>query len=211
MTLEPPRKFTFDTVFDGGRVIQAPRPKRNFTMEDLDAARAQGFAEGQRSVVAASEAALAASVQDVAHALQQAIGALTSLAHEHRVASAELSMACARRIANAALDKFPNAPAEAALAALASELAVEPRLIVRATAEEAERLADILTHAAESAGLSCQIVVRADPSLPRAAFGFDWGDGRAQFDPARAEVMVAQALFTALAAEGLHAEPLVME
>ncbi len=211
MTQDTPRKFTFDTVFDGGRVIAAPRAKRHFTPEDLDAARAQGFAEGQRSVVAASEAALAHSVQDVAHALQQAVGALTGLVHQHRVASAELSMACARRIANAALDRFPNAPAEAALAALASELAVEPRLTVRANADEAERLGDILTHAAESAGLACQIVVRADPSLSRAAFGFDWGDGRAQFDPARAEVMVAQALFTALAAEGLHAEPLVLE
>ena len=211
MTAQPPRKFTFDTVFEGGRVIEAPRAKRHFTAEDVEAARAQGFAEGERSAVARSEGAMAGSLGEVAQALHQAMGALAALVHEHRVASADLAMACARRIADAALARFPQAPAEAALAALVAELAVEPRLLVRAHGEEAERMADVLTGAAEQMGLTCQIVVRADPTLARAAFTFDWGDGRASFDPARAEAAVAEALSTALAAEGLHAEPIVLE
>ena len=45
--------------------------------------------------------------------------------------------------------------------------------------------------------------------LTLAAFVLDWGDGRADFDPAAAADRVAQALHTALAAEGLHAEPLI--
>ena len=40
----------------------------------------------------------------------------------------------------------------------------------------------------------------------RAAFLFDWGEGRAAFDPAAAAGRVAAALEAALAAEGLHAE-----
>jgi flagellar assembly protein FliH len=50
-------------------------------------------------------------------------------------------------------------------------------------------------------------VVKTDPALPRAAFTFDWGDGRAAFDPQAAAARVAAALETALAAEGLHADP----
>ncbi len=211
MTQPVPRKFTFDTVFEGGRVIEAPRAKRHYSIEDVEAARAQGFAEGEASAVARSEAAMATSLGDVAHTLNLTVGALSRLVHEHRVACADLAMACARRIADAALTRFPQAPAEAALAALVAELAVEPRVLVRAHPEEAERMADTLTAAAEQMGLTCQIVVRADPSLARAAFGFDWGDGRASFDPARAEAAVAEALSTALAAEGLHAEPIVLE
>jgi flagellar assembly protein FliH len=43
--------------------------------------------------------------------------------------------------------------------------------------------------------------------MPKAAFVFDWGDGRAAFDPVAASERVGEALAAALAAEGLHAEP----
>ena len=59
-----------------------------------------------------------------------------------------------------------------------------------------------------SAGYPGQIVVRADPALPAAAFVLDWGDGSAAFDPEESAARVAQALDEALAAEGFHAESL---
>lgn len=211
MTDQAPRKFMFDTVFDHGKVIEAPRPRRAFTVEEVEAARAEAYAQGERSATVQVEQQVAASLADIAQTVRQAVGALAHLAHEHRTASAELALACARRIADAALDQFPNAPAEAALAALAGELTAEPRLMVRASPEEADRLREVLSAAADHIGLTGQIVVRVDPALPRAAFTFDWGDGRARFDPAQAEAAVAQALSTALAAEGLHGEPIVLD
>ncbi len=57
-------------------------------------------------------------------------------------------------------------------------------------------------------GYSGQIIARAEPTLPPAAFVLDWGDGSASFDPAEAARRVAEALEGALAAEGLHAEAL---
>ena len=45
--------------------------------------------------------------------------------------------------------------------------------------------------------------------MPRAAFTLDFGDVSAAYDPDAATARVAQALEAALAAEGLHAEPLV--
>ena len=64
-----------------------------------------------------------------------------------------------------------------------------------------------LAEAAERAGFAGQIVLKAEPGRARAAFVFDWGEGRAAFDPeAAAAERVATALEAALAAEGLHAE-----
>jgi len=211
MTKDAPTKFLFETVFDNGAVVPASRAKRHYTAEDVEQARIDGRADGERSAVALAEAAMVAALADIGGSVRQAMGVLVGLVHEHRRASAELSLACARRIADAALDRFPDAPVEAALAALSMELAIEPRLLVRAAAEDAERLTHLLTSAAERIGLTCQIVVRSDPTLPRAAFGFDWGDGKAQFDPVMADAAVAEALATALAAEGLHGEPIVLE
>ena len=66
-----------------------------------------------------------------------------------------------------------------------------------------------LTETAQSIGYPGQIIAKADPALPRAAFVLDWGDGRASFDPVEAEARAAAAIKTALVAEGLHAEPLL--
>jgi flagellar assembly protein FliH len=51
--------------------------------------------------------------------------------------------------------------------------------------------------------------VTGDAAMPNAAFTLDWGEGRAAFDPQAAADRVTRALETALAAEGLHAEPLI--
>jgi len=51
-------------------------------------------------------------------------------------------------------------------------------------------------------------VVRGVPGRTGAAFTLDFGDGAAAFDPEQASARVAAALDAALAADGLHAEPL---
>jgi flagellar assembly protein FliH len=205
------KPFTFDTVFDGDRVIIPPRPKKVFTPEEVEAVRAQAFAEGQRSVTAQAEAQMAQALNEAAAAMRAAFAHLTELAHAHRTDSARLALACARKIADAALDQFPEQPAIAALEALSRELEAQPRLLVRAHGGDVERLRAALEGAADTVGYAGLVVVKSDPALPRAGFSFDWGEGRAAFDPATALARVEEALETALAAEGLHAEPLVLD
>jgi flagellar assembly protein FliH len=203
-----PQKFVFDTVFDGDRVIPAVRPKRAYTPDEVELIRSAAFEEGQRSAIAQAEARAADALAAVAREVSVALGALAEVAHVHRSESARLALAAARKIADAALDRFPEAPAVAALEALAVELQGAPRLVVRSAPEDEARMAPALERAAQMAGFSGQIVVKTDPELPRASFGFDWGDGRASFEAEAAAGRVAEALEAALAAEGLHAEPI---
>ena len=206
------RAFTFDTVFDdAGLVVSAPRPKRAITPEELDAARAAAHAEGERSDLARSQAAAAAALGEIARLLRAALPSLATVAHDHRVASADLALAAGRAIAGAALDQCPAAPAEAALIALAREIESSPRLLVTAPAAQVEALRPALEQVAAEVGFAGAVVVKADAKLPACAFAFDWGDGRASFDPQGASARVGEALATALAAEGLHAEPLALD
>jgi flagellar assembly protein FliH len=203
------QKFTFDTVFeDSGRVIAPIRPKKIFTADEVEQIRRECFAEGERSAVAAAQAAQAVTLQQIAAAAQGALGGLAMVAHEHRAGSARLALAAARKIADAALERFPEAPATAALDALAREIEAVPRLIARCAEDQTQAIQAALEQAAQSAGYPGQIVVRADPSLPLAAFVLDWGDGSAAFDPEASAARVSQALEEALAAEGFHAESL---
>ncbi len=158
--------------------------------------------------MAIAEQAQAFALQQIAATAQGALGGLAMVAHEHRAGSARLALAAARKIADAALDRFPEAPIAAALDSLAREVEAVPRLVARCAEDQAEAVQAALESAAQSAGYPGQIVVRADPNLPLAAFVLDWGDGSAAFDPNAASARVSQALEEALAAEGFHAESL---
>ncbi|ATQ41846.1 flagellar assembly protein FliH [Caulobacter mirabilis] len=211
MTGSTPRPFAFDTVFDdaGSIAYQPPARKRHYTAEEIEQARAAGYAEGEQSALAQAEAAVADALADLARAARLGLGAVQGVAHEHRVGSAELALVAARRIADAALARFPEAPVAAALESLAREIEAQPRLIVRVAPDLQERVQLTLDHAAEAIGFPGQILARSEPGMPAAAFVLDWGDGKASFDPDAAAARVAEALDAALAAEGLHAEPLI--
>jgi flagellar assembly protein FliH len=210
MTTTPHRKFGFDTVFDqAGHVAYAPpQPKRSFTPDEVEQIRKAAFAEGEKTAMAKAAEVQANALAGVASATRSAISALAEIAHRHREGSAELALAAAKVIAGAALDAFPGAPVAAALETLSREIESSPRLFVRVAPELADSTQAILDEAAQAIGYAGQILVKTDPNAARAAFVFDWGDGRADFDPVEAEARVAEALRTALAAEGLHAVPI---
>jgi flagellar assembly protein FliH len=204
-------KFGFDTVFEatGDVVFASPRPKRTYTAEEVDAIRQDAEAVGETRALTAIAERQAQALAVIAHTAQQALPSLAAVAHEHRVGSAELALACARAIAAAALDAFPQAPVKAALEALAREIEAAPRLIVIADAALIDGLQAVLEETAQAVGYPGAIQVRAAPGLAPHAFTLDFGDGSASFDPVAAAERVSQALHAALAAEGLHAEPLI--
>ena len=205
------QKFAFDTVFDGaGGIAQPSRlPKRLYAAEEVEQIRASAFAEGERAAQAHAEVAQAQALAAIAAAAQAALPRLAEVAHEHRAGSAQLALACGRTIADASLELFPQAPVKAALEALAREIESAPKLLVSAGEDVARGLPELLEQTAQAIGYPGQIVVRAEPGMPTAAFTLDFGDGSAAFDPAAAATRIAAALEAVLASEGLHAEPLI--
>jgi len=204
-------RFGFDTVFDhsGEVTFAAPRPKRSYSVEEVEAISQAARAEGERAALGSIAARQADALASIVAACGQALPRLAEVAHAHRIGSAELALACARAIAAAALDRFPQAPVRAALEALAREIEAAPRLVVTAEPELADGLQKALEDAATASGYQGSILVRPDAGLASHAFTLDFGDGSATFDPEAAADRVAQALHAALASEGLHAEPLI--
>ena len=204
-------KFGFDTDFGApGLLAQAAsRPKRLFPLEEVEQLREAARAEGERVARESIAARQAEALAQIAVACAQALPKLAGVAHEHREGSAALALACAQAIADAALDRFPQAVAQAALAALAREIEAQPRLVVTAEPELAGHLQGALDEVARNLGFEGAVVIKSDASFGGHAFTLDFGDGQAAFDPAVAAERVTQALTAALASEGLHAEPLI--
>jgi flagellar assembly protein FliH len=96
-------------VFDDHGGMTAPvRVKKNFTLEELEEAKAQAYAAGEQSAVAQAEREAAMALNTIGQAIHSAFSTLTAVAHEHREGSAMLALACGRAIADAALDQFPR-------------------------------------------------------------------------------------------------------
>jgi flagellar assembly protein FliH len=211
MTDVPHQRFGFDTVFgDDGRVAAAaPRPKRLYPIEEVEAMRQAAFADGERQAMASMEALQAQALAGISDAARYALPTLVEVAHAHRVGSAELAMACGKAIADAALEAFPTEPVRAALESLAREIESAPRLVFTADPALAAGIEKVLEETAAAIGYAGQIQVRVNGDYAPAAFTLDFGDGAASFDPHAASARVSAALHAALAAEGLHAEPLV--
>ncbi len=209
--LAPHERFGFDTVFDGGGAVAltAARPKRSFSPEEVEAIRKAAFADGESQGLASMAARQAQALSQIADAARAALPTLAEVAHDHRTGSAQLALACAKAIADAALERSPQAPIQAALAALAREIEAAPRLMVTAAPDLVTALEPLLAEVAATIGYPGAIHIRAVEGLGLAAFTLDFGDGAATYDPADAADRVAEALDAALAAEGLHAEPLI--
>ncbi|HEY8616978.1 flagellar assembly protein FliH [Phenylobacterium sp.] len=205
------QKFAFDTEFDsaGGVAFQAPRPKTHFTPEEVEQIRADAYAQGERAGLQSVNAAQARAMAEVAAACRQALPTLAQVAHEHRLGSAQLALACGRAIADAALTRFPEAPLQAALESLARELEAAPRLVISVAPGLADYVQEKVGNTVAATGFVGALTVRTDGSLAPYAFTLDFGDGAAAFDPQAAAERVSAALEAALAAEGLHAEPLI--
>ncbi len=204
------RAFAFDTEFDeAGDYTPVVRPGRSLSAAEVERVKAAAYAEGERSAVARAEQQQADALADIAAAARMAFSALAAVAHEHRAASADLALACAEKIAGAALVGLPQAPVTAALEALSREIEGCPRLMARVSPDSQERVQAALDQTAQAIGFPGQIRAMADEAMAAAAFVLDWGDGRAAYDPDIAKQRVSDALSAALAAEGLHAEPLI--
>jgi len=206
------RPFAFDTEFtsDGGvaRVGAAFAPtKRAYLPAEVEALVAQARFEAREAVLAEVDSVQAMAVVAIAEAISAAVPTLASIAQQHREQSAELSLAAARTLAAAALDRFPEGPLQAALEALGQEIDASPRLVIRARGLDAA-LQTKLQAICVDAGFSGVIAFRDGPGLASAAFQLEWADGRADYDPAEAADRMGEALAAALAAEAGHAESL---
>ena len=124
MSSLPHRRFDFGDVFDGdGGVTPSRAPyRRSYTHEDVERLCEQARAEGEAAAMRRIEAAQAQALAQIAEAVRASLSTLSAAAHEHRIGAATLALVAARRIADAALELFPEAPARAALDALARKV-----------------------------------------------------------------------------------------
>lgn len=202
----PTRRVLFGESFDPPPP-PPPEPEiiaPSFGLDDLEAARADAFAEGRAAGLAeaaAGQAARETAAIEAAAAQLAAAGAAARAAAERtlaRLADAVLAAVTAQTAEHAA--RLLPTQAAALLAELRASLGPEIALEVAAAPAVAGRVAAALREAASRSGVDLPQAVTADPSLDAGAVRVAWSSGEARLDLAAVAAATARILAEAFGA-----------
>jgi flagellar assembly protein FliH len=180
MSTAQPRKFTFDQRFDSGPSgtrPSAPKVKRFYTPEEVEAVRAAAYAEGKGSLEAVTAQAQSVALGQIAEATMAALRTMDMLAAEARADAMQVALLSARRIAESALARYPLDSIEETIAQCLAQIAHEPRVVIKVNADVADALRARIGQLTDDIGFAGRIVISAEPHLSHADCRLEWTDG----------------------------------
>ncbi len=192
-----PVKFQFSTAF-GTEAEQHRMARERKRREELEAARAEGFAagveQGRNEMRQALEARIAATLDQLvlaARALFEQEARLQALLERD---AARLAHAFASRLAPALMERFPMSEIEALLRQCMEGARREPRLVARVAPDLVDALGERLDSLKLESGFLGDVVVIGDESLGPQDCRIEWPDGGAERDLGRLERAIEQVL-----------------
>lgn len=178
------RKFDFGNSFDApeGRMVAA----KDFTLADIERARAEGFAEGKEAGLAKAKASQS---QMEAEALANATAALPAIAESLGMMRTGLendAIALVKRVLDKVVPFYAKTQGLAEIEALVRECLThvydEPRIVVRAHESVIEPLTQKVDGMVASAGFTGKLVLFGDETLAPSDCRVEWADGGAERD-----------------------------
>lgn len=159
-------------------------PPPTFSEEEMAAARAAGYADGEhagRSMAERSlEARLAAAVEMVGHAIPGLLADRQQMMDGLARDSARLAHAIVEKLFPTLAERFGLAEIEAVIADGVSRALDEPRLLVRVSPDNAAALAERVDALAKHGGYDGRVSIISEESLGPADVRVEWGDGGAE-------------------------------
>ncbi len=211
MNQAAPAKFTFDLDMAGGasRANTFSDAKLNSL---LDAARKEGFAQGQKA--GAAEAAvvaqqgLQAGAEQLALQATQLLGAMDRVHKDALTQSATLGRTIGKKLANALIERMPTAPLDQLINDCLSSLGSAPHLAIRCHPDLAEAVTEIAQNHISSNGYSGRLIVVGEPEIALGDGKLEWVDGGLVRDIQAISTQVETIIADYLKAEGADPMPL---
>ncbi|MDD3444298.1 MAG: FliH/SctL family protein [Zavarzinia sp.] len=178
-----PVKFTFDNAFDAGtpRAKPAVPPPPSFSAEDMAAARAAAFAEGEAAGRAeqaeANEARLAGASERLGEALRGIAQHLAAGESHLRADAAALGHAVARRLCETLTEDMPLAEMDAMVGHTLADLRDEPRVVIHVAGDLLESAKPLFEATAEAQAFPGRLVILGDDTMKGGDVRVEWAHG----------------------------------
>ncbi len=203
-------KFLFDQPFDGSRpradagLFRPKAPPPKFNLEDLEAAKAQAYAEGEQAGRHAAETAHHATIEQAMSAIEARLAQLAENVQQTdaraRSEAVTLAAAIARKLAAQLMAREPLREIEALVLRCMDDMRDEPRLVLRAADPVIRLLDERIDNLVAQSGFGGKVMLVPDNSLTGSDCRVDWADGSAERNQAQIEQEVEQAVQRYIAA-----------
>lgn len=174
-------RFLFDQEFDAnGRALPRARAE-TFDEDDLAAARAQAYADGEQAGMAAAasgvEANAAQVLERIAEGLQGTAQDFTSFSEDWRRDTVDVAVSIGRKLAAKLIAEQPMAEIEAMVLDCVGQLREEPRLVIRVSGAVSDAIRDRIDHIATRTGFEGHLVVLPDETMTDQDCRIEWAQG----------------------------------
>lgn len=180
-----PTKFNFDTVFGtkgAASTGQSNRSRSTYSSEEVEAIRKESFAAGRMAATNESihthAIALAAIVQNLGTLTQQLDNSIQIMRGE----SVALALAVAKKLAESLFASCPYDDVVAFISECMHKLHLEPRLVIRVSADIADHIKSQIEPLSEKNGFAGRVIVFVEPTLSGPACRIEWADGGIEQD-----------------------------
>lgn len=176
-------KFNFDNDFEADKEQVAE--EEAITLErQLRESHESGFREGH---TAGESAALHATEERIAEVMNAAVSGVTALGSKHAETtdrierdSVQLAFIISKKLASAALDKYPASEIEAMIRECFEVAREEPKLVVRVAEDLIESVAQKCEEIRTRSSFSGEVIVIGDNEIARNDCIVEWPDGGAE-------------------------------
>src|SRR5262249_2049533 len=146
------RKFAFDREFsaEGAVLRESVVIPKKLSLEEVEAKCAEAYERGKQDAVAAAERETAAALREIAAHSQAALQRLVHEARAMRPKAARIALSAARKIPEGALDAFGPERGVTAVEAAMDALRHQPRLIVKVSERDLEKIKTLIEEAVAS-------------------------------------------------------------
>lgn len=197
-------RFLFDQEFDANGRARPRARAESFDEDDLAAARAQAYAEGEQAGFAAASSGVEANatevLAEVARGLETSAAEFREFSDSWRQETAGIAVAIGRNLANRLLSEQPLAEIEAMVIDCLGQLREEPRLVVRTSSPVADAIADRMNQLAARAGFEGHLVILPDETMTDQDCRIEWAQGGVERSIQDTEAAIRRAVDSFMAA-----------
>jgi flagellar assembly protein FliH len=205
--MDSPRKYLFDTSFDEAAppspVVGRAPTEVNPTRAQLEAARAEGLAQGRTAALVDMARGIETRAADTLASLDRGMAALiaarAAIVRDTESQAIALLRAVLQKIVPALCRRDPLAELEALVARCLDETLDEPRIVLRVSDAMFDTMQSRLDAMTMANGYSGKLILIADAALAEGDGRVEWADGGAERDTRRLMAEIDAILLRSLA------------